>query len=72
MPGLAEDLRLSMSSTVLLKNMATLQVRLQELQFLLLQGIIQASSKTSLVSFEIDSVTKEIARLVTSTSEMEH
>ncbi len=52
---------------MLLKSMDQLQVELQGLQFLLGQGITMERSETSVITFEVESLTKEIQRLGTST-----
>ncbi len=55
-----------MSNTELLKTMERLQVELQALQFLSAQGITLARSQASVITFEMESLTKEIQHLGTS------
>ncbi len=50
---------------LLLKSMELLQVELQGLQFLLGQEIIMEQFETSVISFEVESLTKEIRLLGT-------
>ncbi len=50
---------------MLLKNMDILRVELQGLEFLLLQGITLERSQTSIITFEVESLTKEIQHLGT-------
>jgi len=52
-------------NNTLLKSMDILLVELQGLRFLLEQGIIMARSETSVITFEVESLTSEIQRLGT-------
>ncbi len=51
-------------------TMDNLQAELQGLQFLLQQGIIMEPFQASIIKFEMESLTTELRRLVTTKGEM--